>query len=72
MQFLFLEKVAESANCRRKKDQHSGMLQDAFPWPVAGGYAMEVQILTVGEGWLATLPQLIDMNNLLFYFRCRS
>jgi hypothetical protein len=72
MQFLFPEKAAETSNRKRQKHQHSGMLHGAIPWPFAGGYAMEVQILTVGEGWMATIPQPIDMNNILFSCRGRS
>jgi len=45
MQFLFPEKAAETANRRRKKQRHYGMLHDSLPWPVAGGYALGVQIL---------------------------
>ena len=62
MQFLFLAKAAGIAIRGRQKHQHSGMLHEALPWPVAGGYDWGVQILTAGEGWPSILPQLTDMT----------
>jgi hypothetical protein len=63
MQFLFPGKATQTANRRMKYHKYSEMLHDDLPWPVAGGYALGVQILTVGEGWKIILPQLIDMND---------
>jgi len=37
MQFLFLAKAAGIAIRGRQKHQHSGMLHEALPWPVAVG-----------------------------------
>jgi hypothetical protein len=65
MQFLFLEKAAGIAIRMRQIQHYSGMLHDALSWPVAGGYAAGVQFLTVGEGWIATLPQQTDINDFL-------
>jgi hypothetical protein len=62
MQLLFLEKGAEMANRRRQKHHNIGMLHEDLPWPVAGGYAAGVLILTVGEGWIAILPQRTDIT----------
>jgi hypothetical protein len=63
MQFLFLVKAAGMAIRIRQIQHYSGMLHDALSWPVAGGYAAGVQLLTVGEGWLSILPQQIDITN---------
>jgi hypothetical protein len=63
MQFLFLVKAAEMAIRNRQIQHYSGMLHDALSWPVAGGYAAGVQLLTVGEGWIAILPQRTDITD---------
>jgi hypothetical protein len=67
MQFLFLAKAAEMAIRNRQIHHYSGMLHDALSWPVAGGYAAGVQLLTVGEGWIAILPHRIDITYSFMY-----
>jgi hypothetical protein len=64
MQFLFLVKAAGKAIRNRQIQYYSGMLHDALSWPVAGGYAAGVQFLTVGEGWIAILPQQTDITDI--------